>query len=345
MTNGPIISFVLPCYNVERYIAKCLDSIYSQGVPLADFEVICVNDCSPDKSAEIIEEYQGRYNNLRLINHSENKRAGGARNSGIETACGEYIWFVDPDDTIVDGFLSKLIDKTKSERDMDIILFNYNLVDYKEVLIRHENTFGNSEIMDGISFLKRGFKESFCYHMGYPWRMLLLKRHLIKHRLKFAEHILYGEETVIFPKSILFASKVMSIADIGYNYRINPESISSKYDASIPAELIYQHSLLTGLELLNFALEVDKIDTDISAALKSRAIKSYINGFIIKLLRTSNREKRAFYRIIKDNREVFNTAKPYMNRLNKLICSRFFGYYLLSTITVIYKIKQKLGHE
>ncbi|MFR9627597.1 MAG: glycosyltransferase [Rikenellaceae bacterium] len=341
MILTPILSIILPCYNVEKYIAECLDSIYSQGVALDKFEVICVNDCSPDRSVDIIKEYQLRYENLHLIHHNENKRAGGARNTGIECAKGSYIWFVDSDDTIVDGSISLLIDKLELSNQLDILLFNYNLVDWQCHLIRREMTFDNSVVMDGVSFLKTGFRESFCYHLGFPWRMIFRRELLLDNFIRFAENILYGEETVIFPKSILFASRVLSITDLCYNYRVNPESISSRYDANIPAELIYQHSFLTGLELLQFAEEVRSIDSFISEALRAKAISSYINGFIIKLLRTSYKEKREFYRKIEENIEVLEAVEPHLNRLNRFVCNRYIGYYFLALLTIAYNIKRK----
>ena len=194
---------------------------------------------------------------------------------------------------------------------------------------------------NGVDFLKTGFRESFCYHLGYAVRMLLNKNLLLANSIRYPEHILFGEDTVIFPKSILYASKVMSINEICYNYRINPESISSRYDVNIAAELIYQHSLLTGIDLLKFSKEAKRTDIEISVALRQRAISHYINGFIIKLLRTSQQEKRNFYKIINNNRDILETVKPYFTKLNALICNRYIGYTLLSVISIAYKFKYK----
>ena len=77
------LSYILPIYNVERYLIDCLDSIYAQNIPEESFEVICVNDCSPDCSRDVILEYQKAHKNLVLIDHTENKKAGGARNTGL----------------------------------------------------------------------------------------------------------------------------------------------------------------------------------------------------------------------------------------------------------------------
>ena len=78
------LSFILPCYNVGRYIAACLDSLFS--LQEIEFEVICINDCSTDNTRNVILDYAKRYSNLVFIDHLYNKTAGGARNAGIEIA-------------------------------------------------------------------------------------------------------------------------------------------------------------------------------------------------------------------------------------------------------------------
>ena len=123
-----LISFILPCYNVDRYIRESLESIYSQGVQENDFEVICVNDCSTDNTKVVIEEFGRGHRNLILINHFQNKTAGGARNTGIDVAKGEYIWFVDPDDMIRPHSAYSLYLKAKeADADIDIICTSRNV--------------------------------------------------------------------------------------------------------------------------------------------------------------------------------------------------------------------------
>ena len=88
---GVFFSIIIPVYNGEQYIKNCLDSIYRQGLGDDDFEVICVNDCSTDNTAQVISEYGKFHQNLRLINHETNRRQGGARNTGVKVAEGKYI--------------------------------------------------------------------------------------------------------------------------------------------------------------------------------------------------------------------------------------------------------------
>ena len=88
---GAFFSIIIPVYNGEQYIKNCLDSIYRQGLGDDDFEVICVNDCSTDNTAQVISEYGKFHQNIRLINHETNRRQGSARNTGVKVAKGDCI--------------------------------------------------------------------------------------------------------------------------------------------------------------------------------------------------------------------------------------------------------------
>ena len=89
------LSIIIPFYNVEKYIAECLDSVYNQDISEEEYEVICVNDASPDNSRNIVLEYQKKHSNLTLVEHEVNKKLGAARNTGRKIARGKYIWNVD----------------------------------------------------------------------------------------------------------------------------------------------------------------------------------------------------------------------------------------------------------
>lgn len=94
----PLVSIIVPVYNVENYLRQCLDSLLGQT--LDRIEIICVDDCSPDNSSQILEEYKAKDNRVKIISLPENRRQGGARNAGILAACSEYIGFVDADDWV-----------------------------------------------------------------------------------------------------------------------------------------------------------------------------------------------------------------------------------------------------
>jgi len=121
----PFFSLIVPIYNVEEFLADCLDSCIHQSYK--DLEIICVNDCSPDGSDKILEEYAKKDSRVIIFNHEHNKGLGGARNTGIEAATGKYIWFIDSDDMIpIDAceYLYSVIEETSEETPVDVIRFD-----------------------------------------------------------------------------------------------------------------------------------------------------------------------------------------------------------------------------
>ena len=115
------ISIVVPVYNVEKYLSKCLESLISQT--LADIEIICINDGSTDKSLEILENYASKDNRVKIINQ-ENQGVSTARNNGLACANGEYVTFVDSDDWLESNSCEELYNKA-IQTNSDIVLFSH----------------------------------------------------------------------------------------------------------------------------------------------------------------------------------------------------------------------------
>ena len=105
---GLSLSIIIPMYNVEKYVEKCILSLEDQDIPKVDYEIICVNDGSPDKSQQIVEKLQQKFSNIILINQV-NQGVSVARNIGIKRANGKYILFVDPDDALQKKCLKSLL--------------------------------------------------------------------------------------------------------------------------------------------------------------------------------------------------------------------------------------------
>lgn len=118
------LSIIVPMYKVEPYIEECIRSLYRQDIPMTDYEVICIDDCSPDQSAQIVEQLQSEYATLQHIRHERNKKLGGARNTGLKAAKGQYAMFVDSDDMLKPNCLKQLVSEMDAQHD-DFIHFNY----------------------------------------------------------------------------------------------------------------------------------------------------------------------------------------------------------------------------
>ncbi|MGW1224714.1 bifunctional glycosyltransferase/CDP-glycerol:glycerophosphate glycerophosphotransferase [Streptomyces sp. NPDC001478] len=119
----PRLTLIVPAYNVQGYVRECLDSVLRQD--FTDFEVVAVDDCSPDNSGAILDEYAGRDPRVRVLHLSENVGLGHARNAGMEQATGDYLLFLDSDDTLTPGSLSAIAARLAETDDPDVLIYDY----------------------------------------------------------------------------------------------------------------------------------------------------------------------------------------------------------------------------
>lgn len=119
----PRFSVIVPVHRVQGYLRACLDSVLSQSLP--DLEVIAVDDCSPDHSGRILDEYAARDSRVIALHHEENRGVGRARNTGAERATGDYLLFLDGDDTLAPGSLEAVAERLKQDGDPDILYFDH----------------------------------------------------------------------------------------------------------------------------------------------------------------------------------------------------------------------------
>ncbi|GHB33685.1 glycosyl transferase [Streptomyces viridiviolaceus] len=119
----PKLSLVVPVYKVQGYLPECLDSVLGQDY--TDFEIIAVDDCSPDGSGAILDEYAERDTRIRVIHLTENVGLGRARNAGLEKAEGDYVLFLDSDDTLSDGALTAIADRIEATGNPEILIYDY----------------------------------------------------------------------------------------------------------------------------------------------------------------------------------------------------------------------------
>lgn len=126
---SPLISIIVPVYNVEDYLPTCLDSLLRQGIENERYEVILINDGSKDGSGTICKDYVARHANFFLLNQ-ENQGVAAARNHGLGFAHGEYVIFVDSDDFLADNGLKRLVDVLKSHPGIDLVRFYSSYSDH-----------------------------------------------------------------------------------------------------------------------------------------------------------------------------------------------------------------------
>lgn len=208
-----LLSIIVPIYKVEPYLRKCVDSLLDQNLNPEEYEIILVDDGSPDDCGKIADEYAAKFSNVRAI-HQENGGLSVARNAGIKVAQGKYIQFVDSDDYLEPNALGSLVDR--AERDnLDVLRFNYRNVNEK-----YEEFEPNNEprpfmvysvtVCDGLEFLNDRLGYA-CYAVQFLIRTSIVIKCLFK------EHILF-EDTQWTPRMLRNARRVSSTSDVIYNY-------------------------------------------------------------------------------------------------------------------------------
>lgn len=319
------ISFVLPCYNVERYIADCLNSIYSQDLTEEEFEVICVNDCSTDGTCMIIEEWQAVHSNLHLIHHPKNMHVGIARNTGVKHAIGKYLCFVDADDYLPKNAMKKLILDAIAD-DLDVSLYN-NVIDYKGEILKERIVYPDSCVMSGGDFVENCLNGDIG-KLGSPWSKLFNRSFLLNHSIWFSD-LVYSEDAAFVWEVMICAKKVKSASDIGYVYRGNDTSFSA--DIKKPfilytSSILYPNVLLTVLNKYG-----DGVPSVIREGIVNE-IKTEVNGFFEKYLSYGENGRRELYSMIRQETPSIGKLNEYMNKKQKMAyLSRNMGFDLFDT--------------
>ena len=222
------ISVIVPVYNVENYLIQCLDSIINQT--LKDIEIICVDDCSPDNSIEILEEYKNKDNRINIIRHSNNQGLGPARNTGLKYANGEYISFVDSDDYIDKNFLFYLY-STAKKYDSDVTNTINIKNDFDGQLRDHwrfnkiknlPNCFNDS--ISNIS-IKDEKENTIEYPYMTAWNKIYRKSFLLENDLYFMDIISGAEDEDFYRRLLICEPKISYNHNAIYYYRQRHGSI------------------------------------------------------------------------------------------------------------------------
>lgn len=272
----PRFSIIIPVYNVEKYIKKCLDSVFSQT--FKDFEVIIVNDGTKDKSMDIVKNYDAK-----VINQV-NQGLSEARNNGVKQAKGEYILFVDSDDYINKNLLLEL-NKSLSNSP-DLIRFQACDVIDNEKIEYKESSFEGKTGTDSFKIISK-------YHYVEPiWLYAVKRKYYIDNKFKFKKGA-YHEDFGLTPLIIYKSKVVNSINYCGYNYVKRGGSIIT--DPSYDKKIKKVNDMLDHFEYLSN--EIKKINTDNSYIL------SFVANSVIKsIIDLKNKDYKKYKKILKDKK-------------------------------------------
>ena len=214
----PKFSLIIPVYNVEIYLPKCLDSILCQ--PVDDWEAIVIDDGSTDRSGSIADEYAAKDCRITVI-HQANQGVSVARNVGLEKAEGQWIWFIDSDDYIVENALDVLYAAIE-EKDCDTLFFGLR---HQYGARYEENLF---DCIDGIE--KDAFLEKiYCYTNP---AMLFTNEIIRQHNIRFTTGVQMAEDLEFQYKYLCYSCKLVSIAECMYVYQHRENSATTNVNTT-----------------------------------------------------------------------------------------------------------------
>lgn len=259
----PLVSVIIPCYNMEQYVGRCLDSLIANQYPQK--ELICVDDGSTDGTWRILQNYKNKFDYVKII-HKSNGGVSSARNLGLDIARGVYVMFADPDDIVSDIFLEKAVIAIHMRKN-DIVSFEYTMLGRELNETEHQYAYDTpTEVLLKLFPAVIGITQQSLEHwqkgMGFDWRLggqvwrfILRKSVIDKYYLRFASHIRAGEDQMFILQFLLYAGSASSISEVLYTYAPRPQGL---YMQNITGVNI-QQSLQNKIDLLQERMRLSGI--------------------------------------------------------------------------------------
>lgn len=287
-----LLSIVIPVYKVEKFLEICLNSIIEQdGVTTDVYEIIAVDDGSPDRCPELLDDYAQRVPNMRVI-HQANGGLSVARNTGLNAAKGEYVWFVDSDDWLAPGALKAVVNSLK--HNPDVLQIGYMMAwpgRNEPVEVPHWEGF-----VSGMEAYRRNAVSAAAQFAVYKRRLL------VEHGLQFMPGLLH-EDLEFKPRVLYFADKFMNLPDSVYYYR-------QRETGSIMASFNIRNALhvIKGVNSLVEFIE-SKNATDSQKQVFGNQIGSSINVVVGRYKSFSPKERKTILQAMKQDTRCLRYMK------------------------------------
>lgn len=324
----PLLSYIIPVYNGASYLDNCLNSILALPLDSSEYEVIFVDDLSTDNSVSVIQKFQENYPQVRLICHQENKRQGGAKNTGIKNASGQYIVFLDQDDTVI-PFSDGNFYRTLGTENADVYSFRFE----------HETLPGQwvERGIQGKEFRCTG--KEFCEHHAdpavsfSPWSYWYKREYVLTQEIKFAEKVMW-EDADWVARAIFKADNLHYFPKPVYRWHYNSGSISHTMNPYTLADRVFM-----GYRKKIFAEEIETISHDFSALLFRDA--EWNIGAVKKIWKLSPPGILKFYRRI-DSFDISYELKKMKIREHFFYQNIFLLYLFMAPASIAYSIFRRL---
>ena len=258
--NNPKISVIVPVYNVEKLLHRCIDSILAQT--FTDFELLLIDDGSKDKSGEICDEYTEIDARIRVF-HKQNGGVSSARNIGLDNARGEWIGFVDSDDYVEENFLSSFF---KLGQNADLLSQGFLSPNWQNK--GPKTVTEKDEIVTENSIASFALRLTKTTQIGFLWCKLFRSKIINKYSIRFDENVCFMEDRLFIYNFLSHSNRVINVSETGYVY----------YFSSTGKTFGKQDVIKLEFDLLNCFLQMH------GACLIDQEIKGLMSYEIIQLL-------------------------------------------------------------
>ena len=321
--NNIDLSIIVPVYNVENYLRRCLDSILLQPSSIT-YEILLIDDGSSDKSGAICDEYQSNFPNV-FVSHIENNGVAEARNLGISLSKGHYLYFMDPDDFLSDNFFDKISSNLKQK--WDVLCFGYNEIkeNRNTVLSCRPHFYTHCGLL-GKNEFRNEFIELFKTDMMYNvWSRIYNKTFILKHDIRFPNKQI-GEDTLFNFQVYRHLNTVLFIDSTLYNYIAGRSG--SALTSFHPRRIEIQLDELQELQKLLKQFQIE--DETLIQEIKTKIVVSA--AFQISNLKLRRQKKIELLQSLVDN-EAFesiflNNGEQIIGSYKELLRQRNFSLFL-----------------
>ena len=331
--GNPQISIIMPVYNVEKYLEKSLATLLEQT--FRDFELICVDDGSTDRSKIILESYKSKFRSMIILSQ-KNKGAGAARNTGMKKASGEYIFFMDADDLCGKNLLKKALICAK-KTSADIVCFHFNRL-YSDGSIKKFDGYHSKLLPEGIECFN--YQDCHAHIMDVinptPWNKLYKREFIIDNDL-FFEEISSTNDITFAAVSCAKAGRIAPLDEVLYTYRVGHENtITSTKSKKIGNVVAAVESAIRQVQALNYY-------ETIKPALASFVADNYIYSVTHYVKEYDSEETKTFYNTIHEcfNSDLFSDTNAidswYQEKQDKFLVIKKYGYD-----SIVKEIKRKV---
>ena len=309
-------SIIVPVYNVEQYLKKCLDSIKKQT--FKDFEVIIINDGSTDSSQNIIDKYVEDEPKRFKCFKQENKGLSAARNAGIKKATGEYLFFIDSDDYIDENLFENLNNNIGNRIDLDLLRITVKKIKPNGDIVKSEQ-FEEKELSGEEAFIYCRNKK---IEIVLPWAYCVRTKYWKENHFEFPVGR-FHEDFGTVPILLLKAKKIFFVNGANYIYLLRENSIIRTYD--------YKKTLKKSYDVLYNYDDMKKQLNELNTVLEEskKVVLEYISTAVFQQLNNLNKEDRKKYKKEIIERKLIKNIKLYKGSIRRILIKKIYFRFML----------------